>query len=94
MPYTICPGSSYPFYIVTYYIEWVTTSWTHSRLQSYYSKTFQHVLLCWNYIKSKKSLFSDQLHKIMEEKMSNFSIQKKEKTDEEKKLKGKIVIIK
>ena len=22
--------SSYPFYIVTYYIKWVTTSWTHS----------------------------------------------------------------
>ena len=27
---TICPGSSDPFYIVTYYIKWVTTSWTHS----------------------------------------------------------------
>ena len=25
---TICPGSSYPFYIVTYDIKWVTTSWT------------------------------------------------------------------
>ena len=37
----------------------------------------------------KNLFFSDQLHKIMEEKMSNFSIQKKEKTDEEKKLKGK-----
>ena len=24
----ICPSSSYPFYIVTYYIKWVTTSWT------------------------------------------------------------------
>ena len=28
--YTVCPGSSDPFYIVTYYIKWVTTSWTHS----------------------------------------------------------------
>ena len=28
--YTICPGSSDPFYIVPYYIKWVTTSWTHS----------------------------------------------------------------
>ena len=28
--YTICPGSSDPFYIVSYYIRWVTTSWTHS----------------------------------------------------------------
>ena len=28
--YTICPRSSAPFYIVSYYIKWVTTSWTHS----------------------------------------------------------------
>ena len=28
--YTVCPGSSDPFYIVTYYINWVTTSWTYS----------------------------------------------------------------
>ena len=27
---TVCPGSSYPFYIVSYYIKWVTTSWAHS----------------------------------------------------------------
>ena len=27
---TICPGSSDPFYIVSYYLRWVTTSWTHS----------------------------------------------------------------
>ena len=26
--YTVCPRSSYPFYIVTNYIKWVTTSWT------------------------------------------------------------------
>ena len=26
---TVCPRS-YPFYIVTYYINWVTTSWTYS----------------------------------------------------------------
>ena len=29
-PGTVCPGSSDPFYVVTYYIKWVTTSWTHS----------------------------------------------------------------
>ena len=29
-PYTICPRSSDSFYIVSYYIKWVTTSWTHS----------------------------------------------------------------
>ena len=28
--YTICPRSNYPFYIVTYYIKWITTYWTHS----------------------------------------------------------------
>ena len=28
--YTICPRSSDPFYLVTYYIKWVTTSWTYS----------------------------------------------------------------
>ena len=26
----VCPRSSDPYYIVTYYIKWVTTSWTHS----------------------------------------------------------------
>ena len=25
---TVCPKSSDPFCIVTYYIKWVTTSWT------------------------------------------------------------------
>ena len=28
--YTICPGSSHQLFIVSYYIKWVTTSWTHS----------------------------------------------------------------
>ena len=23
---TVCPGSSDPFYVVTYYVEWITTS--------------------------------------------------------------------
>ena len=27
---TVCPRSSDPIYIVSYYIKWVTTSWTHS----------------------------------------------------------------
>jgi len=26
----MCPKSSWPLYIVTYYIKWVTTSWTNS----------------------------------------------------------------
>ena len=29
--YTICPRSSDPFYIVTYYIKYVTTSWTDGK---------------------------------------------------------------
>ena len=28
--HTVCPGSSGPLYIVSYYIKWVTTSWTYS----------------------------------------------------------------
>ena len=27
---TVCPRSSDPFYIVSYYIKWVATSWTYS----------------------------------------------------------------
>ena len=27
----ICPGSSDPFYIISYYIRWDTTSWKHSK---------------------------------------------------------------
>jgi len=27
---TVCPRSSDPFYVVTYCIKWVTTSWTYS----------------------------------------------------------------
>ena len=30
MDNTVCPRSSDPIYIVSYYIKWVTTSWTHS----------------------------------------------------------------
>ena len=39
--FTICPRSSDPFYIVSYYIKWVTTSWTYS--MSHY-KTFIEVV--------------------------------------------------
>ena len=31
--YTVCPRSSDPFYGGTYYIKWVTTSWTYSSKQ-------------------------------------------------------------
>ena len=32
--HTVCLESSDPFYIVSYYIKWATTSWTHSRAPS------------------------------------------------------------
>ena len=34
---SICPRSSYPSYIVTYYIKWVTTSWIYgsSKMKMY-----------------------------------------------------------
>ena len=31
---TVCPRSSDPFYTVTYYMKWVTTSWTYSIIPS------------------------------------------------------------
>ena len=41
---TICPRSSDPSNIVTYYIKWVTTSWTDSILFSGRQKTSQTLL--------------------------------------------------
>ena len=29
---TVCPRSSDPFYVVTYHIKWVTTSWTDGNI--------------------------------------------------------------
>ena len=29
LPSTVCPRSSDSFYVVTYYMKWVTTSWTY-----------------------------------------------------------------
>ena len=40
---TVCPGSSDPFYIVTYYIKWVTTSWTMDIRIVIFSSTFYKV---------------------------------------------------
>ena len=34
--HSLCPRSSRPFYIETYYIKPVTTSWTHSKGRSKY----------------------------------------------------------
>ena len=32
--HTVCPKSSDSFYVVNYYIKWVTTSWTYSVFQA------------------------------------------------------------
>ena len=36
---TVCPRSSDPFYVVTYYIKWVTTSRTHSMTVTWQTTT-------------------------------------------------------
>ena len=37
--YTLCPRSSDPFYIVSYEMKWVNTSWTDGKLYIMYSKS-------------------------------------------------------
>ena len=34
--YTVCPGSSDPFYVVTYNTKWVNTSWTYSMILQFW----------------------------------------------------------
>ena len=43
----MCPRSRDSSYLVTYYIKWVTTSWTDGKLQSKYGQDFLdgHVVL-------------------------------------------------
>ena len=38
--FIVCPRSSDPFYVVTYYIRWVTTSWTYSIISFSWIFTF------------------------------------------------------
>ena len=45
---TVSPRSSYPFYIVTHYIKWVTTSWTHS-ISNFLSSLVHLIKLLWEY---------------------------------------------
>ena len=33
--YSVCPGSSDPFYVSSYYVKWVTTSWTYCTIYSW-----------------------------------------------------------
>ena len=41
---TLCTGSRDPFYIVSYYINWVTTSWTHSTVPRAYEHSFDRAI--------------------------------------------------
>ena len=41
---TVCQRSSDPFYLVTYYIKWVTTSWTHSIIYNMDIRNQKHSL--------------------------------------------------
>ena len=43
--FTMCPGSSDPFYIVTYYIIWVITSWTYSMITANMDGAFVYLCL-------------------------------------------------
>ena len=61
--HTVCPEGSDPFYIVSYYINWVTTSWTHSKSAQVYNKSvfsknvsYQH---SWNIIFIEKMLYGE-----------------------------------
>ena len=45
--FTICPKSIEPFYKVSYYIKWVTTSWTHSIFSTFSPLSLYQVKI-WN----------------------------------------------
>ena len=50
--YTVCPRNSDPFHIVSYYIKWVTTSWTYRIKSVEFSYFFKIILLHDSYIPS------------------------------------------
>ena len=52
--YTVCPRSSDPFYIVTYNINWVTTSWAHST--SFFFIKFNFQISCKNRMELLRSV--------------------------------------
>jgi len=49
--HTICPRSNDPFFIVTYYIKWATTSWTHSSKADINARSIVFVYSCYKVIK-------------------------------------------
>ena len=72
---TVCPRSSDPFYIVsfyryTYYAEWVTTSWTHS-ISTITSMSLITSEFWTNRIWRKKSHQSDNLIKLIAQLFCN-----------------------
>ena len=48
--YTVCPEISDPFYTVSYYIKWVTTSWTYSTMDRTKSNVGYGAWYIYNYI--------------------------------------------
>ena len=41
----VCPRSSDPFYVVTYYIKWLTTSWTYRfNIHVKYAKEWRKIM--------------------------------------------------
>ena len=73
--YTVGGGSA-PFYIVNYYIKWVTTSWSDGRRVPYIlSKTTKSVMLCDNFLMVKKSgiLCIRYIIELQKEKNRNYT---------------------
>ena len=55
---TVCPISSDPFYIVSYYEKWVTTPWTYSTifLFAYLSINFLYRIHCYKRINGSQKI--------------------------------------
>ena len=51
---TVCPRSSEPCYIVSYYIKWVTNSWTHSTNIKNENCTFLLRLKCFCFLNASE----------------------------------------
>ena len=54
----MCPRNTYPFYTVTYYIDWVPGTWTYSKCLNLNLLWSRYCWFCWNM--SKKFIMSYQ----------------------------------
>ena len=54
---TVCTRSSYPFRIVSYYIRWVTTSWTQSIFSILHLLPVYRIWVFWSPVLSEISIF-------------------------------------